>query len=356
MLVFASKIIFTFEAMKLLRFLLFPFAILYDVITKIRNLFFDINVLKSTKFKVPVICVGNLSVGGTGKSPQIEFLIRLLKDDYKIAVLSRGYKRKTEGFQLINDTHSAADVGDEPLQFYTKFKNDASIAVDADRTNGIQNLLKNDAGLQVVLLDDAYQHQKVRASTSILLTKYNDLYVDDFILPTGNLREARSGADRAKIIIVTKCPENLSEEKQQEIKERLKLKKHQKLFFTTISYDEKLKGSDANLTISDLKNKEVLLVTGIANPTSLLQFLSEEKIKYTHLKYPDHYNFTSNDIEKIKTDFNKLSANNKIIVTTEKDYMRLQDQLKKVCYISIKNTFIKDEKLFTDFIINEING
>ncbi|SOU89536.1 Tetraacyldisaccharide 4'-kinase [Tenacibaculum finnmarkense genomovar ulcerans] len=355
MLVFASKIIFTFEAMKLLRFLLFPFAILYDVITKIRNLFFDINVLKSTKFKVPVICVGNLSVGGTGKSPQIEFLIRLLKDDYKIAVLSRGYKRKTEGFQLINDTHSAADVGDEPLQFYTKFKNDASIAVDADRTNGIQNLLKNDAGLQVVLLDDAYQHRKVRASTSILLTKYNDLYVDDFILPTGNLREARSGADRAKIIIVTKCPENLSEEKQQEIKERLKLKKHQKLFFTTISYDEKLKGSDANLTISDLKNKEVLLVTGIANPTSLLQFLSEEKIKYTHLKYPDHYNFTSNDIEKIKTDFNKLSANNKIIVTTEKDYMRLQDQLKKVCYISIKSTFIKDEKLFTDFIINEIN-
>ncbi|WBX74256.1 tetraacyldisaccharide 4'-kinase [Tenacibaculum pacificus] len=340
--------------MKLLRFLLFPFAILYDVITTIRNWFFDINVLKSTSFKVPVISVGNLSVGGTGKSPQIEFLIRLLKDDYKVAVLSRGYKRKTEGFQLLNDTHSAADVGDEPLQFYTKFKNDATIAVDADRTNGIQNLLKNDADLQVVLLDDAYQHRKVTASTSILLTKYNDLYIDDFIVPTGNLREARRGAKRAKIIIVTKCPENLSEEKQQEIIKKIKPKAHQQVFFTTISYDENLKGLDTDLTISDLKNKEVLLVTGIANPVSLLQFLSEEKISYKHLKYPDHYDFKTSDVEKIKMEFNQLPSDNKIILTTEKDYMRLQYKLQNVCYVCIKSAFLNNEEIFNDFIITQI--
>ncbi|MEX6626145.1 tetraacyldisaccharide 4'-kinase [Tenacibaculum salmonis] len=340
--------------MKLLRFLLFPFAVLYDVITTIRNWFFDINILKSTSFKVPVISVGNLSVGGTGKSPQIEFLIRLLKDDYKIAVLSRGYKRKTEGFQLLNDTHSADDVGDEPLQFYTKFKNDATIAVDADRTNGIQNLLKNDANLQVVLLDDAYQHRKVTPSTSVLLTKYDDLYVDDFILPTGNLREARRGAKRAKIIIVTKCPKNLSEEKQQEIIRKIKPKAHQQLFFTTISYDENLKGLDTNLTISDLKNKEVLLVTGIANPTSLLTFLSEEKINYKHLKYPDHYDFKISDIEKIKMEFNQLPSDNKIILTTEKDYMRLQYKLQNVCYVCIKSAFLNNEEIFNDFIITQI--
>lgn len=340
--------------MKLLRLLLFPFAILYDIVTTIRNKFFDINILKSTAFKVPIISVGNLSVGGTGKSPQIEFLIRLLKDDYNVAVLSRGYKRKTVGFQLVNDTHCAADVGDEPLQFYTKFKNNVTIAVDANRTNGIQNLLKNDTNLQVVLLDDAYQHRKVTASTHILLTKYDDLYVNDFIVPAGNLREARRGANRAKIIIITKCPKDLSEAKQQEIIEKIKPKAHQKLFFTTISYDENLKGISTKLCVSDLREKEVLLITGIANPRQLLTFLSEQKIRYKHLKYLDHHEFTVNDIDKIKTTFNELSAINSIIVTTEKDYMRLKDKLNNVCYISIKSTFIKDRKLFTDFIINEI--
>ena len=340
--------------MKLLRFLLFPFAILYDVVTTIRNWFFDVGFFKSTAFKIPIISVGNLSVGGTGKSPQIEFLIRLLKDNYKIAVLSRGYKRKTTGFQLVNDMHSAADVGDEPLQFYTKFKNDATIAVDADRTNGIQNLLKNDENLQVILLDDAYQHRKVTPSTAILLTKYDDLYVDDFIVPTGNLREARRGAKRAKIIIITKCPENLSAIKQQEIIRKIKPKSCQQLFFTTISYDKNLKGIDSQLTISDLKSKEVLLVTGIANPISLLAFLSKEKIHYKHLKYPDHYDFTTNDLEKIRTHFNQLPSKNKIIVTTEKDYMRLQAKLENMCYISIKSTFLKDENLFINFINNEI--
>jgi len=342
--------------MKLLRFILFPFAILYDFITTIRNWFFDVGILKSTSFKAPVIAVGNLSVGGTGKSPQIEYLIKLLKESYKIAVLSRGYKRKMQGFQIVCSKHSAADVGDEPLQFYKKFKNEVIIAVDADRTSGIQKLLNSEASPEVILLDDAYQHRKVKASHYILLTKYNDLYITDFILPTGTLRESRRGAERANIILITKCPEDLSETEQQEIRNRIAPKEHQQLFFTTISYNEDLKGSDSELTISDLKEKEVLLVTGIANPSSLLQYLEGKGINYKHLKYPDHYNFAKNDIKKIQTEFNELTSVNKLILTTEKDYMRLENKLDNVSYISIKSKFLNKRKLFDDLIVKSINS
>ncbi|WP_299159858.1 tetraacyldisaccharide 4'-kinase [uncultured Tenacibaculum sp.] len=340
--------------MKLLRFLLFPFAILYDIITSIRNWFFDVGILKSTSFKVPVIAVGNLSVGGTGKSPQIEYLIRLLKNDFRVATLSRGYKRKTKGFQVVNSKHIATDVGDEPLQFFKKFGEEITVSVDADRTNGIQQLLKESKSPQIVLLDDAYQHRKVKASTYVLLTKYNDLFVDDFILPTGNLRESKRGASRAGAIIVTKCPKSISEIEQQKIKKKIKLRKNQQLFFTRISYDENLKGGVSKFAISDLKSIEVLLVTGIANPTSLLSYLSEEKINYKHLKYPDHYDFTENDILKIENEFEKLNSTKKIILTTEKDYMRLEKKLKNVHFITIKSQFITEEEKFNEFIIKEI--
>jgi len=339
--------------MKLLRFLLFPFAVLYDAITRIRNWFFNIGILKSTSFDIPVIAVGNLSVGGTGKSPQIEYLIRLLKDDYKIAVLSRGYKRKTEGFQLVNDTHTAEDVGDEPLQFYKKFKNDITVAVDADRTNGIQQLLQNDIPPQVVLLDDAYQHRKVTASSYILLTKYNDLYVDDFVLPTGNLRESRRGAKRASVIVVTKCPEDLSKSEQGKIVRKINPKSYQKVFFTTIAYDEDLKGTE-ELAISDLKDKEVLLVTGIANPKPLLNFLEEKEVRFIHLNFPDHHNFTQQDISTIKKAFDELLSEQKIILTTEKDYMRLEGKIDNLNYISIKSKFLSEEKAFDSLVLEEI--
>lgn len=340
--------------MKLLRFLLFPFAILYDIITTIRNWFFDVRILKSTSFKIPVIAVGNLSVGGTGKSPQIEYLIRLLKDEFKIATLSRGYKRRTKGFQIANSNHVAADVGDEPLQFFKKFGKEITVSVDADRTKGIQQLLKGDNSPQVILLDDAYQHRKVKASTYILLTKYNDLFIDDFILPTGSLRESKRGVNRADAVIVTKCPKEISEKEQQKIREKIKLRSNQQLFFTSISYDEDLKGKQRKLTVSDLKNVEVLLVTGIANPTSLLNYLSEKEINYKHLKYPDHYEFSENDILKIEREFEALSSKDKIILTTEKDYMRLENKLKKVYYISIKSEFLTKKQEFNKFIYSEI--
>lgn len=328
---------------------------MYDMVTSIRNWFFDIGILKSTSFNIPVIAVGNLSVGGTGKSPQIEYLIRLLKEDYKIAVLSRGYKRSTKGFQLVNDTHTAEDVGDEPLQFYTKFKNDVIVAVDADRTNGIKQLLTSDNPPELVLLDDAYQHRKVTASSYILLTKYKDLYADDFLLPTGNLRESRRGAKRATVIVVTKCPENLSEVAQEKIVRKLNLKPNQKVFFTTIVYDENLKGTE-KLTITNLQQKEVLLVTGIANPTALLSFLQEKNVNYTHLNFPDHHNFTNQDIKNIKKSFKELSSQQKVILTTEKDYMRLKDKIHPLTYISIQSDFIKNKAEFNNLVVTMANN
>ena len=203
--------------MNLLRKILFPFAILYGLITSIRNFLFDKEILKSYSFDLPIIAVGNLSVGGTGKTPQIEYLIRLLLTKYKVATLSRGYKRKSEGFVLADANANAEILGDEPFQFFQKFP-EILVAVDANRKNGIEQLLSQKEKPEVILLDDAYQHRKVKAGFYILLTAYDDIYVDDFMLPTGNLRESRSGSQRADVVVVTKCPPNLSETEQLSIK------------------------------------------------------------------------------------------------------------------------------------------
>ena len=329
--------------MKLIRFLVFPFAVVYDLITRVRNFLFDKNVLKSTSFDIPVIAVGNLSVGGTGKTPQIEYLIRLLQQDFKVAVLSRGYKRKTAGFQLVNKTHTAEDVGDEPLQFFSKYE-DIHVAVDANRTNGIHQLL-TEVKPDVILLDDAYQHRKVKAGFYILLTKYNDLYVNDFLLPTGNLRESRRGAKRADVIVVTKCPNELNENEMKSIQKRLQLLPSQQLYFSKIEYNEHLKGMDNELQLVDLK-EEIVLVTGIANPTSLLSYLKGKKIDFTHLKYPDHHHFSEQDIFKIKKEQSKLQSDNQIVLTTEKDYVRLKGKLENLYYIEIHNSFLSNQESF----------
>ena len=206
--------------MDILRKILFPFSFLYGWITSLRNFLFDKGILKSYRFDLPVIAVGNLSVGGTGKTPQIEYLIRLLSDSYKIATLSRGYKRKSEGFVLANKTSNAEILGDEPFQFYQKFPT-IQVAVDANRKNGIEQLLLEKQKPEIILLDDAFQHRKVTAGFYIMLTSYDDLFYKDFILPTGNLRESRSGANRADMIIVTKCPQDISEIAQEQIKQKI---------------------------------------------------------------------------------------------------------------------------------------
>ena len=296
--------------MNLLRKLLFPFAILYGLITSIRNFLFDKGILKSYSFDLPVIAVGNLSVGGTGKTPQIEYLIRLLSDKYKIATLSRGYKRQSKGFILADANSSATILGDEPFQFYKKFPS-IQVAVDADRKNGIEQLLSQSNKPEVILLDDAFQHRKVKAGFYILLTSYGDLYSDDFMLPTGNLRESRSGAKRANVIIVTKCPFNLSPDEQNNIKKKLKVAENQKLYFTFIAYEEFVYGENRKINVNEIQSAAKLLVAGIAKPEPFFAYLQDTND--VCLSFPDHHNFTDKDILEIKN-----LAQNNIIITTEK--------------------------------------
>ncbi len=332
--------------MNFLRKILFPFAILYGFITSIRNFLYDKGILKSYSFDLPVIAVGNLSVGGTGKTPQIEYLIRLLSNNYKVATLSRGYKRKSEGFVLA-DAHSNAEIlGDEPFQFYQKFPN-IQVAVDANRKNGIEQLLSQPQKPQIILLDDAFQHRKVKAGFYILLTAYNDLFSDDFILPTGNLRESRSGAKRADVIIVTKCPSDISEIEQNKIKEKIGIKTP--IFFTYIDYDDAVFSKDEQLDVNDLKNVNKLLLAGIAKPKPFFAYLQAEKNKT--MVFPDHHDFTQQDIETIKE-----RAKNQIIITTEKDFVRLNGKLsdEKLYYLPIKSSFIQNGSDFDKTIIDYV--
>jgi len=324
--------------MNFLRKLLFPFAILYGGIMSLRNYFFDKGWLKSTQFDIPVICVGNLSVGGTGKSPMIEYLIELLKDDYRVAVLSRGYGRNTKGFRLVEADSLAEEVGDEPLQFKQKFPK-ISVAVCEARTAGIPKLMAN---AEVILLDDAFQHRKVKASTYILLTPYNDLFMNDYMLPTGNLREPRSGAARADLILVTKCPERVSYASMQQIEFDMPIQRHQKLYFSKISYDDTIYGVSETQPLSYLKGKTFTLVTGIANPKPLVEFLTAEALNFKHESFKDHHNFTSEEIEQLNE--------KELILTTEKDYMRLYPKLDKFAlyYLPIKTKILKEQGQFLD--------
>jgi len=320
--------------MNLLRKILFPFAILYGFITSIRNFLYDKGILKSYSFDIPIIAVGNLSVGGTGKTPQIEYLIRLLSSKYKIATLSRGYKRKSEGFILADSTSTAEILGDEPFQFYKKFQN-IQVAVDANRKNGIEQLLSQPEKPEVILLDDAFQHRKVKAGFYILLTSYKDLYSDDIMLPTGNLRECRSGAKRADVIIVTKCPANLSLDEQNKIKSKLNLAFTQNLYFSFIDYEEAIYSEDKTMKVDEIKNVDKLLLAGIAKPEPFFGYLQQEND--VCLRYPDHYDFTEKDLLEIKN-----KSQNKLIITTEKDFVRLKGSIpnKQLFYLPIRSSFL----------------
>lgn len=326
--------------MNLLRKILFPFAILYGFITGIRNFLFDIGILKSYSFGIPIIAVGNLSVGGTGKTPQIEYLIRLLSPKYKVATLSRGYKRKSEGFVLADSTSNAEILGDEPFQYYEKFKN-IQVAVDANRKNGIEQLLSQTDKPEVILLDDAFQHRKVRAGFYILLTSYDDLYSDDFMLPTGNLRESRSGANRANLIIVTKCPPTLSLEEQSEIKSKLNILSSQEIFFSYIEYDDFIYSENKSIALNEIKKVDKLLLAGIAKPEPFFTYLKNPNDDC--LTFSDHHQFSEKEISEIEN-----KANSKIIITTEKDYVRLKGNLSKeqLFYLPIRSAFLSRAENF----------
>jgi tetraacyldisaccharide 4'-kinase len=305
-----------------IQFILFPVSFIYGIITFIRNVLYDIHIFRVNNFSVPVISVGNLSVGGTGKTPHVELLARFLKEKYITAVLSRGYKRKTKGFILATENSKVEEIGDEPLQIKKKFKN-VIVAVDRNRTNGINKLLGLNKNIEVIVLDDAFQHRAVKLSLSILLTEYGDLYKDDFVFPSGRLREWRSNANRADVIVVTKTPKVFSPIEKRSIIEKIKPKHRQKLFFSYLDYVEITPFPDSGFTLSKDVSAAVLF-TGIVNPVPLHEHLKRKFIETQILIFPDHHNYTLKDILRIEKIFNDIFRKNKIIITTEKDYVKLQ--------------------------------
>jgi len=328
--------------------LLYPFSILYGFIVFIRNKLFDWKIFSSISFETPTICVGNLTVGGVGKTPHVEYLIRLLSHTHNIATLSRGYKRKTKGFIKANKDTTHIDIGDEPLQYHLKFPK-IQVNVDEDRVHGIKQIEKSNDNINVILLDDAYQHRSVKAGLNILITEYNDLYINDSILPSGRLRESKRGSSRANIIIVSKTPEKLSQSEMKTISKDLSYKSYQSLFFSYVKYTEIIPFTK---NIVQYNNKtSVLLLTGIVNPIPLLNHLKKQFNCVDHLEFSDHHNYTLQDINTINSTFNNIKNENKLIITTEKDLMRLSlPEISKnlqnlpLYYIPIKICFHESEK------------
>jgi tetraacyldisaccharide 4'-kinase len=307
--------------LKSFRYILFPFSIIYAGILWTRNKLFDKNILHSATFNFPVICVGNLAVGGTGKTPMAEYLVKLLQKKYKVATLSRGYKRKTKGFAIADENTTAIDIGDEPMQIHQKFP-EITVAVAEERVIGIPQLLYAKPETQVIILDDAFQHREVKAGLNILLTAYGDLFTRDFILPAGDLRDVKSSSKRAEIIIVTKCKSHLDEKERSEIIKEIAPLPHQKVFFTKIEYSSPyhLFSKEEYFLNRDC---DVLLVCGIADPEPLKELLANYVSSYEMLLFRDHHIFDTGDLREIKKEFSKIENENKIILTTEKDGVRL---------------------------------
>ena len=346
--------------LKSFRILLLPFALLYWLGIAIRNWSYNKNILKSSGFGMPLICVGNLSVGGTGKSPMVEYLVTMLKDKFTVATLSRGYKRKTKGYALAGANTTALEIGDEPMQFHLKFP-DVPVAVGEQRLEAIPQLLHDHPETQAIILDDAFQHRSVKAGLNIILTDYNNLFTRDFYLPTGDLRDLKNSYKRAEVIVVTKCKPDLTETEKQKLIKEINPLKQQQVFFTAIEYGE-LYHITTNKPYGLDSKTEVLLVTGIANPRPLKKLLEVHSSSYHMLQYSDHHIFTIDDLNDIKKRFDKIETTNKIILTTEKDAVRLAKFSNDIAelpfyIIPIRHRFLFEEgakfdKLVTDFIQN----
>lgn len=311
---------------------LYPVSWLYGAVIRIRNKSFDWGFLQSKSFDAPIICIGNLAIGGTGKTPHTEYLIKLLHKKYHIAVLSRGYKRKTKGYIKATAESTAHTIGDEPYQMYAKYPS-IVMAVDEDRCHGIEKLLAlKEPTVDVILLDDAFQHRYVKPGLNILLTDYNRLFCDDTLLPAGRLREPVDGKNRAQIVIVTKCPENIKPIDYNIITKRIALYPYQQLYFSSFRYGDLepafpdaqgIRGGNGFIPLSALSNTEVVLVTGIAFPTDIKEKLDKHSAKVEMISFDDHHQFTHRDLHFIKKQFQKLNSKERLIVTTEKDISRL---------------------------------
>lgn len=340
--------------MSILRKILFPFSLLYAAIVGLRNYFYDRGWLKSVSFDIPVIAVGNLSVGGTGKTPMIEYLVRLLKDDFDLAILSRGYGRKTSGFLLGENGTNAKMIGDEPYQFYKKFDG-VKVAVDENRVRGVRALLEATDPAELVLLDDAFQHRRIHAGFYVLMTSYGKLYSEDHVLPSGDLREPKTGARRADVILVSKCPNDLKDNERESILDSLKVENNQEVFFTGIRYADEAIGKPGTLTMEELRSCRVMLVTGIANPEPLLEYLREEHIGFEHLKFRDHHRLTQRELTQIESAFHQVQGVKRIVLTTEKDFVRnFEFSELPVYYLPIQIRFLDGQKRFNQLIDNYV--
>ena len=336
-----------------------PFSFIYSGIIWIRNWLFDKNYLKSSSFNFPIICVGNLAVGGTGKTPLVEYLIALLKDEYKIATLSRGYKRKTKGFGIADINTTALEIGDEPMQFHEKFP-DITVSVGEERLVAIPQLLQEKPGTEVIILDDAFQHRQVKAGLNILLTEHKNLYTRDFLMPAGDLRDIKGSSKRADIILVTKCKQGLNEADRLNLVRELRPVVGQSVFFTEMIYSKPYHLFTKH-TFTIQPATEVLLICGIANPKPLKEYLTKLVHTYDMLRYPDHHIFHSDDLADIGKQFAKLTSSNRIILTTEKDAVRLQKfetELKDfpIYILPVQHSFLFDQaeefnKIVKDFIL-----
>ncbi|MDE7437483.1 MAG: tetraacyldisaccharide 4'-kinase [Muribaculaceae bacterium] len=313
---------------KILTYVLKPLSWIYGGVVAIRNWMFNVGILKEEKFDIPVVSIGNITVGGTGKTPHTEYVIDMLASEYKTAVLSRGYKRKTKGFLLANFHSTPESIGDEPLQIYNKFGSRVKVAVCESRRKGIRELLKQYPELELIVLDDAFQHRYVKPKVSVLLMDYNRPIYEDHLLPLGRLRESMHQINRADMVIVTKCPRDITPLDFRLVQKKLDLMSFQKLYFSRYIYggllpvfpdDDPYGVSLGSLTSHDT----VLLVTGIANPRGFVRYFRSYPFKVKVHHFPDHHNFSRYDLEELEKTFNSLPGERKIIMTTEKDAVRL---------------------------------
>ena len=312
-----------------MRSLLLPISLFYYLFQFVRNKLYEWNLLTSKYFYIPTISVGNLSVGGTGKTPLVNYIISTFKNDYKIAFLSRGYGRSSSGYILASKNTVVNEIGDEPY-LIKKNHNELTVAVSENRVHGIEKTIEKIKDIQMFVLDDAFQHRKLKCKLNIILSKFSRPYYDDFVIPSGNLREPKSGIKRAQIIIISKCPYDLNKTNRQEIIKKINPLPYQKVFFTTVDYNERLVGKN-NIMINDLIDSPILLVTGIADSSELEKYLNKKKIIFDHLRFDDHHNYSQKDINLIKS-----KSIGKKVVTTKKDYYKI------IAINSIKNIYCID--------------
>jgi tetraacyldisaccharide 4''-kinase len=309
--------------------LLYPVSLLYGLITGFRNLLYDSGILPSVEFPFPVICVGNITVGGTGKTPHTEYIAALLKENFKVATLSRGYKRKTRDFRIASSSALVSDIGDEPMQIFRNFP-DVLVTVDRNRVHGVKRILQENPETEVIILDDGFQHRRITPGFSILLSDFERLIVRDHMMPYGNLRESKGNMRRADMILITKSPENISPIQRRLIVKEIDKSPYQNLYFTTFRYKPPVpvfencnEGTQSD--ISEGTGCGIVLITGIANPLPLKEYLQKSFNEIIHLSFPDHHNFSEKDLLNIFSEYNNLKSATKYLFTTEKDAVRLRE-------------------------------